>query len=200
MKNLRLFCTAALAALVLPTMAQQQPRATSGSAAATAPGQGGAIASTRIEARVEAIDKAARTLTLKGPSGRVVTLPAGPEVRNFDRIEVGDMVNVEYTEALALELKPGSGIRERVESAGAVGAPEGSRPAGVVGQRLKIVAEVVSVDSVNRTVRLRGPQGGVVDLVVRDPAQFARVKVGDQVEATYAEAIAVAVEPSGAKR
>jgi len=65
---------------------------------------------------------------------------------------------------------------------------------------VKIVAEVIGMDPAHRTVRLRGPQGGVVDLAVRDPAQFARVKVGDQVEATYTEAVAIAVEPAAPKR
>ena len=40
---------------------------------------------------------------------------------------------------------------------------------------------------------MRGPQR-TVDLKVRDPQQFALIKVGDQVEATFTEAVAVAVE------
>ena len=76
MKALRLICTAALAALALPTMAQQSPA--SGDRATARP-QAGAIAAAKIQARVEAIDKAARTVTLKGPMGRVLTLGVGPE-------------------------------------------------------------------------------------------------------------------------
>ncbi|HET9022929.1 MAG TPA: hypothetical protein VFN64_00035 [Burkholderiaceae bacterium] len=35
-----------------------------------------------------------------------------------------------------------------------------------------------------------------VDLKVKDPKQFALIKVGDQVEATFTEAVALAVEPA----
>jgi hypothetical protein len=33
-------------------------------------------------------------------------------------------------------------------------------------------------------------------LKVRDPEQFKRIAVGDQIEATYTEAVAVAVNPA----
>ena len=58
----------------------------------------------RITASVEGVDAANRTMTLKGPRGRVVTLPVGPEVQNLDQIKAGDIVVVRYLEALALDL------------------------------------------------------------------------------------------------
>jgi Cu/Ag efflux protein CusF len=45
---------------------------------------------------------------------------------------------------------------------------------------------------------LRGPQGNLVDLNVRDPEQLKHIKKGDQVRAVYTEALAVAVEPTPA--
>ena len=45
-----------------------------------------------------------------------------------------------------------------------------------------------------RYVTLRGPKGNSVDIAVNDPAQLKQVKVGDQVEAVYTEAIAVTVD------
>ena len=46
--------------------------------------------------------------------GNVVDVNAGPEVRNFDQIKVGDLLVVRYMESLTLELKKGgAGIRER---------------------------------------------------------------------------------------
>ena len=35
-----------------------------------------------------------------------------------------------------------------------------------------------------------------VDLKVRDPGQFRLIKVGDQVQAVYTQALAVSVEPA----
>jgi hypothetical protein len=43
-------------------------------------------------------------------------------------------------------------------------------------------------------VTLRGPKR-TVDVKVRDPEQFKLIAKGDQIEATYTEAIAVAVTP-----
>jgi len=47
-----------------------------------------------------------------------------------------------------------------------------------------------------QTVTLRGPTR-VVDLGVHDAAQFKLAAVGDQVEATYTEAVAISVEAAG---
>ena len=55
------------------------------------------------------------------------------------------------------------------------------------------MANVTAVNAKDSTVTLRGPKGNSVDLHVPDPAQLKRVKVGDQVEAVYTEAMAVAV-------
>jgi len=51
------------------------------------------------------------------------------------------------------------------------------------------------VNKKQQTVTLRGPKR-TVDLKVRDPEQFKLIKVGDQVEATYTEAVAISIEPA----
>jgi len=185
-----LFGAAAAAALA------QQPGAETGSAAATAPGQAAAASVVRITASVEGVDAANRTVTLKGPRGRVITLPVGPEVQNFDQIKAGDIVVVRYLEALSLELKKsGAGIRERTETQAGAAAKPGERPAGGEVRQVTVVAEVVGVDPKRQIVTLRGPRR-TVDVKVRDPNQLKLLKLGDQVEATYTEAAAISVEPA----
>jgi hypothetical protein len=160
------------------------------------PGVAGAAQTVKVTATITAINPATRAVTLKGPQGKEVTLTAGPEVKNFAQMKVGDLVNVEYTEALTLELKKGSTapVGKTVE-AGAMGAKPGERPAGVVGKQVTITAEVVDVNPQTQVVTLRGPER-TVDLKVADPEQFKRVAKGDRVEATYTEAMAIAVEPA----
>ncbi|HSO08211.1 MAG TPA: hypothetical protein VLW45_13295 [Pelomicrobium sp.] len=166
---------------------------------ATAPGEGGAATVVTVSAVVTAIDKANRLVTLKGPGGNTYRVVAGPEVRNFDQIKVGDEVVVRHLEAVVLELKKGGdGIRERVESAGAERAPAGGKPGAVVVRRVTVVANVVAVNPRSQTVTLRGPDH-TVELRVRDPNQFKLVKVGDQVQATFTDAVAVSVEPAAPK-
>src|SRR5262245_155376 len=163
---------------------------------ATAPGKGVAERAVRITATVAAVDAAQRSVTLEGPGGDIVTLPVGPEVENFDQIRVGDLVVVRYLEALMLELrKHGTAPRERTERGVTATAGPGERPAALGAREVHIIADVISVVPPSQTVRLRGPTR-VVDLRVDDPEQFKLVEIGDQVEATYTEAVAVSVEPA----
>jgi Cu/Ag efflux protein CusF len=166
------------------------------SAVKSEPGKVTVAEAIRVTASVEALDKAKRLVTLKGPEGNTFVVQAGPEVKNFDQIKVGDLVVARYVEALTLELKPGGGqIRERTERENAVAAKPGQAPGAAAGRQVTVIADVMSLDAAKQTVRLRGPQR-TVDLKVRDPNQFKLIKVGDQVEATFTEAVALSVEPA----
>ena len=179
--------TAALLSAAAAALAQQP---------ATEAGQAAAASVVRITASVEGVDAANRTVTLKGPRGRVVTLPVGLEVQNFDQIKAGDIVVVRYLEALSLELKKsGSGVRERTETQTVAPARPGERPAAAEARQLTVVADVVGVDPKRQLVTLRGPRR-TVDVKVRDPNQLKLLKLGDQVEATYTEATAISIEPA----
>jgi Cu/Ag efflux protein CusF len=195
-----LIATAAALACAAPALGQQKPSVGGESAVVTSPGKGSAARVVTITASVEAVDQAERTVTLKGPRGRVVTLPVSEKAKNFDKVKVGDMVVVRYLEALSLELKKdGSGIRERSEREGSATAQPGEQPAAGTARQVTVLADVVAVDPKRQTVTLRGPKR-TVDLKVKDPKQLKLVKVGDQVEATYTEAMAVSVEPAPAKK
>ena len=167
--------------------------------AGTAPGKGGVAEVVKLTAAVTAIDKATRDVTLKGPQGNEVTLTAGPDVKNFDQIKVGDQVNVEYIQALTLELKKGGGlVVARTEQKGAVAAKPGEKPAGAMGRQVTIVADVVAVDAAKQSITLKGPKQ-TVEMRIQDPEQFKRIAKGDQVEATYTQAVAMAVVPAAKK-
>jgi hypothetical protein len=182
------------AAVALPAMAQ-----TGTAVVGRGPGVAAAAQTVKLTATIVAIDAATRSIALKGPQGKEVNVTAGPEVRNFAQMKVGDQVNVAYTEALTLELKKGSGKAiARTEQTGAATAKPGERPAGLVGRQVTIVADVVDIDAATQTVTLRGPQR-TVELKVRDPEQFKLVAKGDQVEATYTEAVAIEVTPAAKK-
>jgi Cu/Ag efflux protein CusF len=51
------------------------------------------------------------------------------------------------------------------------------------------------VDPANQIVTLKGPNQ-TVDLRIADQEQFKRIAKGDQVEAKFTQALAVAVEPA----
>ena len=183
-----------LAAMLATAGALPAKAQTGGAMAAKGPGVAGAAKTVEITATITAIDPKKREVTLKGPQGNEVVVEAGPEVKNFSQMKVGDQVRVEYVEALTLELKKGGGQPvAKTTEAGGVSAKEGAMPAAGGGRKVTVVADVVNVDPQTQTVTLRGPER-TVDLKVRDPAQFALVAKGDQVQVTYAEALAVKVE------
>jgi len=68
----------------------------------------GALVRVKAIVTIEAIDRTAQTVTIKGPSGGVATIKAQhPE--NLEKVKVGDTVAVEYSEALAVALEPVKG-------------------------------------------------------------------------------------------
>jgi len=181
-------------AVASPAVAQ-----TGGVVAETAPGKGGVAQTVKITATITAIDKATRDITLKGPQGNEVVVTAGPDVKNFDNMKVGDQVNAQYVEALTLELKKGGGMTvARSDQGGVLEAKPGQKPGGVAGRQVTIVADVVDVNPAKQSITLRGPKR-TVELVVSDPAQFKLIAKGDQVEAKYTQALAIAVEPAAKK-
>ncbi len=163
----------------------------------TATGQGKAVAVEQltVSATVTAIDVAKRLVKFKGEKGRDFEVVASPSVKNFNKIKVGDVLKVIFTEAVALELKKSTaGIRERREITVPVTAEQGQSPAAAVGRRVVVVADVVNVDRKNQTVTLQGVEQ-TRTLKVNDMQILNNIKVGDQVEATFAEAVAMEMMP-----
>ena len=181
----------AAALAVSPAIAQ-----TGAVVAGKAPGKVAIAETIKATATITAIDAATRAVTLKGPKGNEVVVTAGPEVKNFAQLKVGDQVNVEYVESLALELKKGGGapVAATVKE-GAAAAKPGERPGAVGGRQVTIVADVIDVNAATQMVTLKGPQR-TVELKVRDPEQFKLIKKGDQVQATFTEALAIVVTPA----
>ena len=198
MKQQRIVIGAALLGTLAlaPAVAQQKPEAKEAVMAASAPGRATVAQTVKISATVTAIDAAQRKVTVKGPKGNENTLTAGPDVRNFDQIKVGDMVVVRYAQALSLTLKKdGKELRSTTENSDAARAKAGEKPAGVAARQVEVTADVIAVNAKTQTVTLRGPKQ-VVDLKVPDPGQFKLIKVGDQIQAVYTEAVALSVEPA----
>ena len=190
----------ALIAASLATAAVAQQAGTSETPVVTSePGRVKAVSTAEITAKVAAVDKATRTVTLQPPSGDAVDVVAPPEVRNFDQIKPGDTLAVRYRQALELALRKTKTANEDVSvREEAQRAKLGERPSAAHQRQISAVAEVTAVDPGKKTITLKGPQGNVAVLDVNNPDQFKAVHVGDQVDVTYTEAVAVSVEPGDA--
>jgi len=194
MRNSLIAGSLALCFVSLPVFAQQKPVGVA--ATVSEPGKVAMMEAVQASAKVTAINKETRTVTLKGPEGRLFDVIAGDEVRNFAQIAVGDEVVVEYIKAISLRVQKNTGFRERSEQVDAARAVPGAKPGAAVGREVRVVADVIAVDPKKSTITLRGPKGNVVELDVQNPDHFKVVKVGEQVEADYVESVAVAVQPA----
>ncbi len=163
---------------------------------ATAPGKAAAVSTTEVTATITAVDAAKRTVTLKRHDGTKTTIDVPDEVKNFDQIKVGDTVRAQYTMALALELKKGPVTKGPPTEEREVTAPPaaGEKPGRAVGRKVTAIADVIAVDTAKHVVTLKGPRGNEVDLDVHDPEQLKNIQVGDHVQVTYIEALALSVE------
>src|SRR5215210_2823110 len=144
-------------------------------------------------ATVETVDQQARTVLLRGPTGALLTVHAGPEVRNLPQVKPGDQVVVRYAEAVAARIvRPGDPAPESTTSV-ARAAP-GERPAGVVVENVRERVRIEGVNPANGTVAFIGPDRVPRTVAVRQPAMqdFLRtLKAGDEVELTFTEAVAL---------
>ena len=149
-------------------------------------------------ARVKALDQQTRLVTLERGDGSEVTIQADSSVRNLAQVEVGDEVTATYYESLAYEVKkPGTATAGATVAAETARAKSGEKPAGAEARMATVVATITNIDKAAGTVTLQGPAGRARTIKARDPRNLDRVAVGDLVEITYTEAVAVSVENQG---
>jgi Cu/Ag efflux protein CusF len=142
---------------------------------------------------VEAIDHKARALTLRVPSGELTTVDVAAAVDRFDAIKVGDKVTVTYYDNVTVRVKaPGEAPVNTLE-AGLTPAA-GAKPAGTLAAQRTITAKVEAIDAKVPSITFTGPNGWKYSRRVEDQKALAQVKVGDQVDFTWTEAIQITVE------
>ena len=148
-------------------------------------------------ATISAIDKATRTLTLKLDDGTSTQIVAGPEMKRFDQLAVGDKVHARYTLAVTSELRAPTDAEKAepflaVEGGGRT--PEGTAPGGGAGRLIRVVATIEALDRTAQTATLKGPNGNYVTVKVQDPTLLTQPRIGDTVVVTAAESVVLSLE------
>jgi len=158
----------------------------------------GAASVTKVRGTVAAVDRDAGTVTLKGPKGRTVTIEV-KDKQKLDMIKVGDPVVAAYVEAVAFRVqKAGSGATPGVTTQETrISSKPGETPAGAVGREVTATVTITAIDKKARTVTVKGPQGGTETIKAKDPKNLEGLKVGDMVEITYTQALAISLDKSG---
>ena len=148
-----------------------------------------------ITAEVYGVEKIDRTLWLIGPEKNILEIDVSDDAKNFNQLEIGDMVNITYYESVAIYLGypgelPGEETGEMI-----VRAAEGENPGGVAVEIIDISAEIIDIDKTYRLITLKGPQGNFKSIYIDDSSNaLDTFEVGDVIHARYTKALAIDVE------
>jgi Cu/Ag efflux protein CusF len=171
-----------------------------------APPQGGAQAAPsestsqliKATAKVDKVDVDKHELTLKGDDGKPFTVDVPESVTRLDNVKPGDQVNISFYESAAVSLqKPGAGQVGTQKQITSARAP-GQFPGGLVAEQITTTAKITKLDPASDELTIETPAGKTNTIRVQDPqnrAALTKLKVGDEIRATYTEAMATSFTP-----
>jgi hypothetical protein len=147
-----------------------------------------------LSATVEAVDYENRLVTLRGPEGNQVVVKVSEEARNLPQVEVGDTVEVEYYQSVAMFAQLPDGEPAAAVTTSTARTPLGAKPGAGVSETLTMKATVEAIDYDTRMVVLRGPEGNTLTTKVDESVKrFNQVKLGDEIVVQYTRAFAISV-------
>jgi hypothetical protein len=152
----------------------------------------------QVEGQVIALDQAARTVTVRGPDGNQQTFKVSADVRNFGQVKAGDMIDVDITHSVLIELRAAEDL-STASATSVARAPLGDKPGAIGVERNYVTAKIVAIDKKHYTVTMVGPKGREEMFEVKDPAmraELVKLKPGQVIRATFTDAVAVAVTPA----
>lgn len=151
---------------------------------------GGIIAVQPIDAVavVVAADRAARTLTIADPGGKLVTFDVPPEVP-LDSIREGALLDVRYVEAEALTILKAGEVPTFMVRSVAV-SPRPGRPAGLSVKPRRILGRIRDIDRAKRALTIVGADRRPLALNVAPVVDgFERLRPGDSAAIEYTGAL-----------
>jgi hypothetical protein len=207
---MRMLLASLVAVLVASFASAQSPAKAAAPAAATpapvvvdntgTPGKATAKRTAQATATITAIDAAARTVTLKAKSGETQTFKVGPEVTRFAEFAVGDVIQIQYEQGLALEFQPAGSENVPVTAIASGGRAEKDQaPGAAAAAGVRGTVTVTKIDAAKRLVSFTGPGGSVYQVKAGPKVQLEKLKVGDRLLATYVEAVAIKLEKAKKK-
>jgi hypothetical protein len=146
---------------------------------------------------VRAVNLDTRRLLVAGEN-RQVLYRVSEDVENFDQIEVGDRITLDYYESVAVAMADPDDSGEALTDAFGARAPAGARPGAIGAQVTTFVVELISYDAQTGIATIRTPEGQVTSVrVARELRRFAATRQpGDRILVAVQEAVAVGVTPA----
>jgi Cu/Ag efflux protein CusF len=148
-----------------------------------------------VKAKIEAIDHDTRMITLKDKDGSSRSIYAGPEVRRFEELKVGDEVTFRTTESVVYQIrKPGEPAPPSSKDAPVIVRNAGAKPGGTRTEQETKTVTVKSVDTKASAVTIQTEEGRTMSMKVDDKKLLKGLNAGDRVVITYTTAVAISVE------
>ena len=142
---------------------------------------------------VEAIETASRTITLRKGDGTLVETVAGPDVKRFDEVKIGDKITARYYDTVILRMHRAGEPDVNSKTTGTTGAGQ-VLPGGTRARQRTMTATIAAIDPKAASVTFTGPNGWKYTSKVQDTEALAKVKVGDKLDIVWTEAMLVSVE------
>jgi hypothetical protein len=146
-----------------------------------------------VTAKVAKIDHKTREVTLKADDGQEYSFVASEEARNLDQVQVGDIVTITYAEAFVYEVQKGGQAADQGTVVAGGRSAAGEKPAGAIARETKVTVLITAIDPTVPSVTFKGPAGNTRTIKVMHPEKLQGVSVGDTVDITYTEALAIKV-------
>lgn len=151
-----------------------------------------------VTATVVAVNQKTREVTVKMANGEEHSFIAGNNVKNLAQVKKGNIITAVYSEAIAYEVKKHGTAKAETVIASA-SADSGAKPAGAVAQQTTVTVIITAIDPTVPTVTFMGPRGNKETIKVKDPSKLNGVSVGDKVDITYTESLAIKVDSTPKK-
>jgi hypothetical protein len=145
-------------------------------------------------ATITALDQANRLVTIRNEKGEESTLYAGPDIKRFAELKVGQKVQLRYYRSVVYTLAPANSKTAPLTMGEAVTPGKGAKPGGTVAVQMKATVEVVSVDPSVPSITVRTAKGQTITRLVQDAKNLANIKAGDHIDITYTEAAILEVQ------
>ena len=146
------------------------------------------------QVHVLAVEKTSRLATVRREEGDTITVQVGPEVKNFDQLAAGDVINVVYVDQLLIHVEPAGSMSTSAQSTMTTGNP-GEKPGGTYSESVQTKATITAIDKTNGTATLTEQDGSTLTVYPQHPENLDKVKVGDLVVFTHTQQVAVSVAP-----
>ena len=148
-----------------------------------------------VKATIDSIDHDARTVTFKDKDGNLETVYAGPEIKRFDELKVGDEVTFRYTASVAVRVrKPGDPVVPSTTEKPVLVRGTGEKPSGTITQQQTANVLVKSIDPKTSAITVETEDGRSMSFKVEEKGLIKNIKTGDRVEITYTEALMISVQ------